>query len=214
MAEPARYYTSAEAGVISGLGRKAIDNAIDKKVIPAPRRPASDCNPAGRKVRGARLISEPELIWVCLNHAARGAIPSEARGELFQRYQENLQASELRVSPVVVLDIATTRSAIAERAARLERAKSNVVSDPEVIGGEPVIRNTRIPVYDVAASVAKGLPSSRIRAAYSLLDDQAIEDAAIYAAAFPPRGRPRSSPKTHPPLKRIGTSVGRRDPPG
>jgi uncharacterized protein (DUF433 family) len=46
--------------------------------------------------------------------------------------------------------------------AELKKARALVVEDPEILSGTPVIRNTRIPVYDVAASVAARLPLDRI----------------------------------------------------
>jgi uncharacterized protein (DUF433 family) len=67
------------------------------------------------------------------------------------------------------------------------------VSDPDTLGGTPVIRGTRVPVYDVAASVAAGIPMDRILEAYPSLDADKVELAAIYAEANPVRGRPRSS---------------------
>jgi len=76
--------------------------------------------------------------------------------------------------------------------ARLEEARVLVSEDPEILGGAPVIRGTRIPVHDVAASVATGLSKERIRAAYPGLDDRMIDLAVVYAEATPPRGRPRS----------------------
>ena len=54
-----------------------------------------------------------------------------------------------------------------------------------------MIQGTRIPVYDIVASIAAGLPRKRIRAAYPGLDDKTIKLAAIFAEATPPRGRPR-----------------------
>jgi len=45
--------------------------------------------------------------------------------------------------------------------AELDEARVLVVEDPEIFSGTPVIRNTRIPVYDTAASVAAGLPMHR-----------------------------------------------------
>lgn len=65
------------------------------------------------------------------------------------------------------------------------------ILDPDVLGGTPVIRNTRIPVYDVAASVAKGLPLNRILAAYPGLTAEMANLAVLYATANPQRGRPR-----------------------
>jgi uncharacterized protein (DUF433 family) len=62
-----------------------------------------------------------------------------------------------------------------------------VVEDPYILGATPVIRGTRIPVHDVAASVAAGVPRDDIRQAYPDLDDRSIELAAIYAEATPAR---------------------------
>ncbi len=75
---------------------------------------------------------------------------------------------------------------------RLTAARDCVVIDPDVLGGTPVIRGTRIPVHDVAASVAAKIPIGRILAAYPSLDADKIELATIYAEANPARGRPRS----------------------
>ncbi len=78
-----------------------------------------------------------------------------------------------------------------DRHAQLGEAREMIVEDPDILDGTPVIRSTRIPVHDVAASVAAGLSRERIRAAYRDLDDRMIELATIYAEATPARGRPR-----------------------
>jgi uncharacterized protein (DUF433 family) len=39
-----------------------------------------------------------------------------------------------------------------------------------LLGGTPVLRGTRIPVHDVAASVAAGASKDRILSAYPALD--------------------------------------------
>lgn len=78
---------------------------------------------------------------------------------------------------------------------RLVAARELVVSDPEILGGTPVIRGTRIPVYDVAASMAAGIPLNRMLVAYPGLDRERLELAKIYADANPQRGRPRSEPR-------------------
>jgi uncharacterized protein (DUF433 family) len=73
---------------------------------------------------------------------------------------------------------------------RLIRAHGAVTEDPEILGGTPVLKGTRVPVYDIAASVAAGLPLSRIKDAYPSLTDELIELAIFYAKAVPLRGRP------------------------
>ncbi|HWO37477.1 MAG TPA: DUF433 domain-containing protein [Candidatus Acidoferrum sp.] len=83
-----------------------------------------------------------------------------------------------------------------QKLAELGEARALVVEDPDILGGTPVIPNTRVPVYDFAASVAAGLPMKRILAAYPGLTTEMAKLAAFYAKANPPRGRPRehSSP--------------------
>lgn len=66
-----------------------------------------------------------------------------------------------------------------------------VVASPDVLGGIPVIRGARVPVYDVAASVAAGISMDRILAAYPSIDAEKVELAQLYAEANPARGRPR-----------------------
>lgn len=73
---------------------------------------------------------------------------------------------------------------------RLTRARAAVAEDPDILGGTPVIKGTRVPVYDVAASVAAGVAPSRIKDAYPSVNDELIELAVLYAKAVPPRGRP------------------------
>ncbi len=78
-----------------------------------------------------------------------------------------------------------------ERLSRLFAARELVTEDPSILMGTPVIKGTRIPVYDIASSVSAGLPVKRIREAYPGLSNNDIELAALYAEANPPRGRPR-----------------------
>jgi uncharacterized protein (DUF433 family) len=63
--------------------------------------------------------------------------------------------------------------------------------DPKILSGTPVIRGTRVPVYNVAASVASGIPMERILSAYPGLKRRQVELAALYVDANPQRGRPR-----------------------
>ena len=49
---------------------------------------------------------------------------------------------------------------------RLQAAQEIVIMDPEILSCTPVIRGTRVPVYDVAASVASGIPVERILTSY------------------------------------------------
>jgi uncharacterized protein (DUF433 family) len=93
---------------------------------------------------------------------------------------------------------------------QLAAARRMVVRSPEILGGTPVVRGTRVPVYDVAASVAKGLDPARISAAYPGLTAKQIELCALYAKANPPRGRPRRTDAAAPLVEVARTRTPRR----
>jgi uncharacterized protein (DUF433 family) len=90
---------------------------------------------------------------------------------------------------------ADLRPFIAETDARaqlLEQARAMAVIHPDVLGGsEPVVRGTRVPVRDVAAAVAAGLPLTEILATYPGLTAEQVELSALYARVERPRGKPR-----------------------
>ncbi len=63
--------------------------------------------------------------------------------------------------------------------------ESFVVSDPEVMGGLPVIRGTRIPVHLVADMIAQGATEEEILAGYPTLTAEDLARAVCYAATHP-----------------------------
>jgi uncharacterized protein (DUF433 family) len=78
------------------------------------------------------------------------------------------------------------------RIRELQQARAMVRTDPDVLGGsEPVIRGTRVPVYDVAAAVEAGTPVPDILTSYPGITEAQVKLAALFAKAERPRGRPR-----------------------
>jgi uncharacterized protein (DUF433 family) len=74
---------------------------------------------------------------------------------------------------------------------RNAKRADTIVSDPEILGGMPVIKGTRVLVYDVAASVMAGIPRDRILAAYPTIKEHDLDRAVAYAQANPLQGRTR-----------------------
>jgi uncharacterized protein (DUF433 family) len=64
-------------------------------------------------------------------------------------------------------------------------ADDTIISDPEILWGMPVIKGTRVPVYDLAASVKAGIPRDRILAAYPTIKVHHLDLAVAYAEANP-----------------------------
>jgi uncharacterized protein (DUF433 family) len=84
----------------------------------------------------------------------------------------------------------------------LRRARCLVVSDPGILGGDPVFRGTRVPVHLVAELVAQGSKPAELIESYPRLTAEMIRLAPVYAAAYPLRGRPRQPWREQQPLGR------------
>ena len=72
---------------------------------------------------------------------------------------------------------------------RLKRAEALVVSDREVMSGEPCIKGTRVPVY-LIGELARAHGVSRTHEMYPFLTEEKIELALLYVSEHPRKGRP------------------------
>ena len=68
---------------------------------------------------------------------------------------------------------------------RLPSARRLVLSDPEILGGDPVFRGTRVPVHFVAELVAQGAMPAELIEGYPRLTAEMIRLAPLYAVAYP-----------------------------
>jgi len=82
---------------------------------------------------------------------------------------------------------------VIERLDKLTKAREAVIEDPDILGGTPVLRGTRVPVYDIAAMAEAGVTADQILRSYPSLKDWQVDLASIYARAVPQKGRPRRS---------------------
>jgi uncharacterized protein (DUF433 family) len=186
--------TPTEAAVVSSVAVRDVNRVIDEKILP------EGLYKVGRD--RSRRFSADACAFIAFYFGSANQLTSE------ERLRTIVVASErLREEPSIKLekewiirqdflsiDLAPFLRSARQRLARLSAARALIVEDPDILGGTPVIRGTRIPVYDVAASVAGGLPTERIMAAYPGLTAEAVELAGLYAEANPQRGRPRRLP--------------------
>lgn len=93
----------------------------------------------------------------------------------------------------LTIDLMPFMRGASERLDDLAAARKAVTSSPDILGGTLVIRGTRVPVYDVAASLAAGHSTERVLETWPSLDEEKIRLASIYAEANPLRGRPRGA---------------------
>ena len=77
---------------------------------------------------------------------------------------------------------------------KLNDAFRRIVTASEVRGGIPVVRGTRISVYEVVDALAADGPET-ILVDFPALSREDIEASALYAKAHPRTGRPRAGSK-------------------
>ena len=181
-----------EAAVVSGVELSIVNHAIDRMLPPR----------LVRKGRG-KSVSAEACFYIAFYHASANKLTADERRFAIFDVDKRVEptsdmparwASLLRHCVVrhdwLHIDLKPFLIQTHERWDQYVAALSMVESDPGILGGTPVIAGTRIPVHDVAASAAAGLPASRIREAYPALGEGQIELASLYARANPLQGRP------------------------
>jgi uncharacterized protein (DUF433 family) len=83
------------------------------------------------------------------------------------------------------------RQTVDKNLAAYRWGKRRIVSSPEVLGGEPVFRGTRIPVQHVASLFRKGVPESEIVEDFPALNARDLAYARLVARFGERPGRPR-----------------------
>ena len=105
-----------------------------------------------------------------------------------------LYAAQQLHAGLIKIDLRQPRREIAASMRDLRRARRMVVSDPEILGGDPVFRGTRVPVHMVAQLGAQGSSLADLIEGYPRLTAEMIRLAPIYANAYPLRGPRRKLP--------------------
>ena len=185
MAEPARLYTPAEAAAVSGLALKAVNNVIDKHIVDVVKPAAA----GKRTVR--RYLTRSHLLCLRLEHGLAGRLPVERRQGLFREVAAKPEVKLLKADDLLLVDVGAARREVAARMRDLEDAERLIHVDKETLGGEPVFKGTRIPVYSIVAMLDAGADVAELLSGYPKLDLRKLELGRLWAAAHPRRGRPK-----------------------
>ncbi len=185
MPAAARLFTPSEAAAVTGIGVKAVNNAIDKRIVKAAK-----SAPGARPAR--RALTADDLLRVKLWYKVGDILSQERRERLFDAIHEQPKARIVKADDLLIIDVGEARKQIAARTRDLEAAESMVSRDKDVMGGETVFKGTRIPVRLIASMLAEGTDADEILEGYPRLDRRRLELARIWVAAHPRRGRPKS----------------------
>jgi len=185
MSATARLYTPAEAAAVSGLALRAVNNVIDKRIVEVAKPLAS----GKRSVR--RYLTGSHLLCLRLEHGLAGRLPVDRRQGLFREVAAQPEAKMLKADDLLFVDIDAARRDVTARMRDLDEAERLIHSDKETLGGEPVFKGTRIPVYSIAAMLEAGAQVDDLLSGYPKLDAHMLALGRLWAAAHPRRGRPK-----------------------
>jgi uncharacterized protein (DUF433 family) len=175
--------TANEAASVTGVPLRQVHRIIDAGLLDG----------AVKRRRNARLLPRNALIGLRLAHDTADVLTPETRRAVVASLLHRPRRNAIRTAAVVV-DARPAGRAVRAGLKQLAKARQAVSSSREVLGGTVVFKGTRIPVHDIADMLANGDAPATIVKTYPKLDQARVRLAAIYAAAYPRRGRPPVKP--------------------
>jgi uncharacterized protein (DUF433 family) len=180
----AEILTPAETAIVAGVSVRDVHRVIDEQILPEDL----------YQVKGARSFRSDACVFIAFYFEAAGRLTSEERQRaiaLASRQSLSKKSARVVHDGFLTIDFAPFWTSVDQRLQRLNAARAQVSIDDQILDGMPVISGTRVPVYDIAASVGAGEPIERILASYPSLNREQVELAALFAEANPQRGRPK-----------------------
>jgi uncharacterized protein (DUF433 family) len=171
--------TANEAASVTGVPLRQVHRIIDAGLLDG----------AVKRRHKARLLPRNALIGLKLAHDTADVLTPETRRAVVASLLHRPRRNAIRAAAVVV-DARPAARAVRSGLKQLAKARQAVSSSREVLGGTVVFKGTRIPVHDIADMLINGDAPAAIVRAYPQLDKECVHLAAIYAAAYPRRGRP------------------------
>lgn len=180
-------FSAREVAELANVSVRAVDKAIEEKVLAGIRASAR-----GRR-RMLPLHAVPYAAIVArLPVTLTLAAKRDLARTLGERHPDRMTTEPLEIAPAVTVDLsALVGSDLAGRAARYSQAREDhIMIDPDIMGGTPVLRGTRMTVYSVLGRLDGGDSIGDILEDNPHLTREAIETAALYARTHPLVGRP------------------------
>jgi uncharacterized protein (DUF433 family) len=178
--------TTSEAAVVAGVSVPQIHRIIDEKILPEDL----------YSTEQMRTFLVDACVLISFYFETAESLTAQARLRAIHKALMHCSSWDAWKScsfeeHFVTVNFLNIWKGVDERLHKLWKAQESVAQDPEILGGIPVFKGTRVPVYDIAALVDSGMSTDRILKSYPSLRDWQVELAPVYARAFPPKGRPK-----------------------
>ena len=184
--------TIRETAALSGVSLATIEKSVEARVL----RPV----PGPSRVRGGSMRYLPLLAVVyfqVLKAARLTDLPLRHKRSIWARMAQldSMKLEIIEFTPGAMLDLERLAADSLREAERYRRDRDRyIASDPDILGGTPVIAGTRVSVYSILGRLQDGDTVDDILLDYPEIPREAIEAAELYAKAHPLRGRPSGRP--------------------
>lgn len=177
--------TRNEAAELSGAAPSAVNKAIESRLVTT----VSDRRRALLRAQDVSVLA----LFASLSGA--GLALSAAQRRRLARWARSSEP-ELALSGAVVVRRPAEVISAQQDAERYVAQRARFLEiNPDVQGGEPVIRGTRVPIRGLAKQIEQGERREVLEAEYDYIDSEAFEFAVRWARANPRRGRPAQPKK-------------------
>jgi uncharacterized protein (DUF433 family) len=184
--------TPREVVELSGAPKHVVEKAIEERVLPVR-------SPARGSANGRRMLPTHAVAYAALISNLDLKLTAAHKKRLFRKLAA-LKAADIRkarveVAPALEIHVGRLVGVVLDRAERYRAARdASIRIDPNIMGGTPIIRGTRMTVYSVLGRIEHGETVADILADNPDLKREAIEAAIIYARTHPLMGRPTGRP--------------------
>lgn len=187
-------FTTAEAAVLAETPPAAVEKAIEEGIIDIRKGRVTKVNSRKRRLLPSRSIYYLAFLKNCdLRFSKKHK--RQLWTWLKNTHSQQLLTAGYELSPGIHIRPGKLIGSVYKRVNWYSRARDRwIETNPEIKGGTPVIRGTRVSVYSVAGRIKHGETIDDVAQDNPDIPLEAIKAAATYADANPLIGRPRGRP--------------------
>ncbi|HTK01709.1 MAG TPA: DUF433 domain-containing protein [Bordetella sp.] len=193
--------SATEIAFIADIGDKDVNRLVDEHIVPDQlfrternRQFARICAVLARffYTTADILTKDMRKFVIASIHEQIGRLDAATAQACVALTVPKSRVPRIRVCrSVVTVDFADLVSDVRQRAELADKANKLIVRNPEVLRGEPVFKDTRVPVDAVLDSLDGGDTLAALQNDWAFLDAALVDAARTYRTLHPRRGRPR-----------------------
>jgi len=172
-------FTPTEAAAIVQIPAKRVYKELEYAVI------APNTNPP--------RLTFADLVYLKALREVDFTFSVDFRTLLYKRLVDAIahNTTQIEIARYFILQLDAISKELSELITRFNTWKDNLVSHPDIMGGEIVFPNSRLTVRRIGTMLERGESKEVIKEDYPYLSEEDIEFAFRYVTAYPVIGRPK-----------------------